>query len=104
MERVIIPRSICIIELLGHCKGSNFNIQIWAWLGYFVCSRREIRFYLCAHFTKILTVSHNQFTNKHTFSDVLTEVLWCKMIQLHVLSNKTTPYFQFLPMSKLDQS
>ena len=35
-----------IIELLGHCKGSNFNIHIWAWLGYFICSRREIKFYL----------------------------------------------------------
>ena len=34
------------IELLGHCKGGNFNIQIWVWFGYFICSRREIRFYL----------------------------------------------------------
>ena len=33
-----------IIELLGHCKGGNFNIHIWAWFGYFICSRREIRF------------------------------------------------------------
>ena len=35
---------------------------------------------------------------------VLTEVLhvWGKMIQL--LSNKTTPHFQLLPMSKVDQS
>ena len=36
----------CIIELLGHCKGGNFKIHIWAWFGYFICSRREIRFYL----------------------------------------------------------
>ena len=35
-----------IIELLGHCKGGNFNIHIWALFGYFICSRREIRFYL----------------------------------------------------------
>ena len=31
---------------------------------------------------------------------VFTEVLWCKMIQL--LSNKTTPHFQLLPMSKVN--
>ena len=35
-----------IIELFGHCKGDNFNIHIWAWFGYFICSRRDIRFYL----------------------------------------------------------
>ena len=33
---------------------------------------------------------------------VFTEVLWHKMIQL--LTNKTTPQFQLLPMSKVDQS
>ena len=33
---------------------------------------------------------------------VFTEVLWRKTIQL--LSNKTTPHFQVLPMSKVDQS
>ena len=33
---------------------------------------------------------------------VFTEVLWHKMIQL--LSIKTTPNFQLLPMSKVDQS
>ena len=33
---------------------------------------------------------------------VFTEVLWRKMIQLH--SNKTTPHFQLLPISKVDQS
>ena len=32
---------------------------------------------------------------------VSTEVLWRKMIQL--LSNKITPHFQLLPMSKVDQ-
>ena len=37
---------LCIIERLGHCKGGNFNIYIRAWFGYFICSRREIRFYL----------------------------------------------------------
>ena len=36
----------CIIELLGHCKGGNFNNHIWAWFGCFMCSRREIRFFL----------------------------------------------------------
>ena len=59
-------------------------------------------------------------TNKQTFSDVVillaleglnhnmyvfsvfTEVLWCKMIQL--LSNKTMPHFQLLPMAEEDQS
>ena len=33
---------------------------------------------------------------------VFTEVLWCNTIQL--LSNKITPHFQLLPMSKVDQS
>ena len=31
---------------ISQCKGDNFNIHIWAWFGYFICSRREIRFYL----------------------------------------------------------
>ena len=35
---------------------------------------------------------------------VLTEVLWSKMIQLHVLSYKTTLNFQLLFVSKVDQS
>ena len=35
-----------IIEILGHCQGSNFNIQSWARFGYFICSRSENRFYL----------------------------------------------------------
>ena len=29
-------RKVGIIELLGHCKGGNFNIHIWAWFGYFI--------------------------------------------------------------------
>ena len=33
---------------------------------------------------------------------VCTGVLWRNMIQL--LSNKTTPHFQLLPMSKVDKS
>ena len=33
---------------------------------------------------------------------VFTEVLWHKMIEL--ISNNTMPHFQFLPMSKVDQS
>ena len=33
---------------------------------------------------------------------VFTEMLWCKIIQL--LSNKTAPCFQLLPISKVDQS
>ena len=35
--------ALVIIELLGRCKGGNFNIHIWVWFGYFICSRREIR-------------------------------------------------------------
>ena len=27
-------------------KGGNFNMYIWAWFGFFICSRREIRFHL----------------------------------------------------------
>ena len=33
---------------------------------------------------------------------VCTEVLWGKMMQL--LSNKITPHFHILPMSKVDES
>ena len=36
----------CIMEFFGFCKGGNFNIHIWAWFGYFICTKREIRFYL----------------------------------------------------------
>ena len=39
-------RKNSIIELFSHCKCGNNNICIWAWFGYFICSRREIRFYL----------------------------------------------------------
>ena len=35
-----------IIKLLGLCKGGNLYIHIWAWFGYLICSRREIRLYL----------------------------------------------------------
>ena len=34
-----------IIGLFGCCKGVSFNFHIWAWFGYFNCSRMEIRFY-----------------------------------------------------------
>ena len=36
----------CIMELFGFCKGGNFNMHILAWFGSFICSKREIRFYL----------------------------------------------------------
>ena len=26
-----------ITELFALCKGGNFNINIWAWFGYFIC-------------------------------------------------------------------
>ena len=26
-----------IMRLFAYCKGGNFNIYIWAWLGYFIC-------------------------------------------------------------------
>ena len=29
-----------IMELFGFCKGGNFNIHIWAWFGYFICSKK----------------------------------------------------------------
>ena len=31
--------------LFEYCLGGNFNFHIWAWFGYFNCSRMEIRFY-----------------------------------------------------------
>ena len=40
-----------VLEILGHCKGGNFNIHIWAWFDYFICLRKEIRNY---HFGKEL--------------------------------------------------
>ena len=24
-------------RVFAYCKGGNFNIQIWAWFGYFIC-------------------------------------------------------------------
>ena len=41
------------IGLFGYCKGGIFNIHIWAWFGYFNCSRMEIRFYLLVKCLKI---------------------------------------------------
>ena len=34
-----------LYDFFGYCKGGNFNFHIWAWFGYFNCSRMEIRFY-----------------------------------------------------------
>ena len=61
---------VIYIGLFGYCKGGIFNIHIWAWFGYFNCSRMEIRFYLlvkclkiawaaqaCVHFMKALSVN-----------------------------------------------
>ena len=50
-DRALSPRpeqflQLSRIKLLGHCKGGNFNIHIWAWFSSFICSRKEIRFYL----------------------------------------------------------
>ena len=42
----VLSLQLSIIELLGHCKGGNFNIHIWAWFSCFICSRWEIRFCL----------------------------------------------------------
>ena len=39
-------RSKYITCLFAYCKGGNFNIHIWVWLGYFICVGRGIRFYL----------------------------------------------------------
>ena len=44
-ERNVILSLLYIIGLFGYCKGGNFNFHIWAWFGYFNCSRMEIRFY-----------------------------------------------------------
>ena len=41
-----MTRITCINRLFAYCKGGNFNIHIWAWFGYSICSRREIRFYV----------------------------------------------------------
>ena len=34
-----------IIQQMGHCIGGNFNIHIWALLGYSIHSKREIRYF-----------------------------------------------------------
>ena len=52
-----------IIELLGHCKGGNFNILVW--FSFFICSRREIGFYL---FGKEL-ISCLSRANVHAFNE-----------------------------------
>ena len=60
---LVLNREI-YFSVLDHCKCGNFNINIWAWFSYFICSRRETRFYLfgkelcnmCVYFLKILTV------------------------------------------------
>ena len=41
----IIVNEISIIELFS-VKAATLIYHIWAWLGYFICSRRENRFYL----------------------------------------------------------
>ena len=41
---VVYTLYLDIIMLLGHCRGGNFNIHIWAWFGYFIHSK--IGFYL----------------------------------------------------------
>ena len=41
-----VSRKYSIIELFGHRKGGNFSNNIWASFGYFIYSRREIKFYL----------------------------------------------------------
>ena len=53
IERNVILSLLCIIGLFGYCKGGNFNIHIWAWFGYFNCSRMEIRFYLLVKRLKV---------------------------------------------------
>ena len=30
----------CIMEFFGFCKGGNFNIHIWVWFGYFICTKK----------------------------------------------------------------
>ena len=56
---------LSIIELLGHCKVGNFNIHILAWFRYFICSRREIIFFL---FGKEL-ISCLSRPNMHAFNE-----------------------------------
>ena len=66
----------CIIELLGHLKGGDFNIHILAWCGYFICARWEIRLLLFGqdyivvlaeqmyvNFMKIVTVYESIYKN-----------------------------------------
>ena len=56
---------LCIIELLGHCKCNNLNNHTWSWFGYFICLRREIRFY---QFGKELLCCLSR-ANKRAFHD-----------------------------------
>ena len=46
LECYSLPSMLSIIKHFGYCKGSNFNIHIRAWYGYFTCSIGDIRFYL----------------------------------------------------------
>ena len=52
--------------LVAYCKGGNFNIHIWEWFGHFICSAREIRFYLQFDEELISCLGHG---NVHAFHE-----------------------------------
>ena len=41
-----------IIEPLGHCKGGNFNIQSWAWFGYYLLRKGNQVLELMIHLSR----------------------------------------------------
>ena len=71
----------CIMELFGFYKGGNFNIHIWAWFGYFICSKREIRFYLLV---KSYCFSHANKRDFHENPDhIYTELTFINPLSVY---------------------
>ena len=61
------------MQLFGLCKGDNFDIHIWTWFGYFICERKEIRFYLFGkEFVSCLAVQ-----NIHAFNENSDSIKSC---------------------------
>ena len=72
----------CIMEFFGVCKGGNFNIHIWAWFGYFICSKREIRFYLLVKSYKVVLAMQRSVI----FIKILTIYIYTELTFINPLS------------------
>ena len=72
----------CIMEFFGVCKGGNLNIHIWAWFGYFICSKREVRFYLLVELLSCF--SHAKKRDFHENPDhIYTELTFINPLRVY---------------------